>query len=440
MNRVYDILEQIKNTPKSSEKIEILKHVSPEMNNILKVIFDDTYNKNIRYNIKKLPDIHQVGNMTIEDQYMNFHGALQSLAKREITGNMAKEFITNIISSFNKQDQDILLSILDRNLKIGISENTVQKLFGTNHKFEVALAKKYHEVKVDIFDGKWFVSRKLDGVRCIAIIDLDNNTTEFYSRTGKPYKTLNELSCPVFDLLKPLKTGKYVLDGEVCIVDENGEEHFDKIMDEVTRKNHTVKNPCYIIFDFLKYEEFSNQKESDIFETRIQKLYTLFEIYGKTHDLTHSKIQALLQKKLQSQEQFDKWLKTSRENNWEGLMVRQNIPYVSGRQKSLLKIKEFNDAEYVVEGVHVGQMTYNEDGHKLFDVVTDLVINHKGTIVKVGSGISKSQRIEWFKDPSKIIGKTITVQYFEETKNKKTNEWSLRFPVLKYVYDSPRDC
>ena len=42
------------------------------------------------------------------------------------------------------------------------------------------------------------------------------------------------------------------------------------------------------------------------------------------------------------------------------------------------------------------------------------------------------------KDKSKIVGKTITVKYFEETTDEKGNP-SLRFPILVYVYENGRD-
>ena len=114
-------------------------------------------------------------------------------------------------------------------------------------------------------------------------------------------------------------------------------------------------------------------------------------------------------------------------------MLRKNAPYESGRTKDLLKIKKFQDEEYVVKGIINGKATYNENGAKEYDVVSALIIEHKDNEVFVGSGLSKEQRINWFSNPNEIIGKTITVQYFEETKDSKTNMYSLRFPVLKYV-------
>ena len=62
-----------------------------------------------------------------------------------------------------------------------------------------------------------------------------------------------------------------------------------------------------------------------------------------------------------------------------------------------------------------------------------LVVNYKGYKVKVGSGLTKEQRELWWNNPNLILGKIITVQYFEETTNKKDDSLSLRFPVLKEV-------
>jgi len=66
------------------------------------------------------------------------------------------------------------------------------------------------------------------------------------------------------------------------------------------------------------------------------------------------------------------------------------------------------------------------------------MVEHRGNIVRVGSGFSIEQRRLYHAEPSKIIGKTITVQYFEESKNQ-NGEYSLRFPVIKYVFDNERD-
>lgn len=121
-------------------------------------------------------------------------------------------------------------------------------------------------------------------------------------------------------------------------------------------------------------------------------------------------------------------------------MLRKNTYYQSGRTKDLLKVKKFFDAEYTVEGVECGSMTtaLPGQGNVTFEGVTRLLITHKGTRVGVGAGLSREQRIAWMNDPKLIVGKVITVKYFEETTNADGNT-SLRFPTLKVVHGAERD-
>ena len=70
--------------------------------------------------------------------------------------------------------------------------------------------------------------------------------------------------------------------------------------------------------------------------------------------------------------------------------------------------------------------------------VGNLVIEHKGNKVGVGTGLSLEQRKRWYTNPEEIVNHVVTIKYFEETQDQFGN-WSLRFPVLKAVYDGERD-
>lgn len=71
-------------------------------------------------------------------------------------------------------------------------------------------------------------------------------------------------------------------------------------------------------------------------------------------------------------------------------------------------------------------------------MVTNFHILHKGNDVSVGSGLSLEQR-RYYKDhQDELVGKTVTIQYFEETTDKDGN-MSLRFPTCKYIYENGRD-
>ena len=107
--------------------------------------------------------------------------------------------------------------------------------------------------------------------------------------------------------------------------------------------------------------------------------------------------------------------------------------------KNLLKCKKFFDAEYIVESVDFDKHRVIRDGKEVvMPMLAQAYITHKGYEVAVGSGWSQEQRIRYEANPEQLIGKTITVQYFEETKNQEGG-LSLRFPTVKHVYETGRN-
>ena len=70
-------------------------------------------------------------------------------------------------------------------------------------------------------------------------------------------------------------------------------------------------------------------------------------------------------------------------------------------------------------------------------MLSAVYIEHKGYSVKVGSGWTIEERQHYYKNPQKLIGSVITVQYFEETKNQNGGV-SLRFPTVKIIHGKER--
>ena len=154
--------------------------------------------------------------------------------------------------------KDLVFCILDKNLKTRTGADLINKAIPKCvPTFKVALANSYdkQKSKVDFNEQTWFASQKLDGVRCLAIVD-DKGKCNFYSRQGKTFDTLDTLKTEI----ESLNLRNMVFDGEICIVDDNGVEDFQGIMKEIKRKDHTIKNPKYKVFDYLMLEEFDNQE------------------------------------------------------------------------------------------------------------------------------------------------------------------------------------
>ena len=437
---MVNILKQIEQIGSILSKVELVKNLSVPQQDLLKEIYEDCYGSQMYY-IKKQPVTTFEGLETIENDYVTFRRALKDLAERKITGNNALNYITDIISLYTKEDQEFLIRILMKDLKIGLSKKGFENIFGknSNDEYEVSLALNLDKVKgVNVLDGTYFASRKLDGVRCVAICEVHNGeliSLELKSRQGKTFTTLDKLKPAIEKFICRNFEGMWVLDGEVCLVDENGDEHFDWIMKEINRKNHTIENPRYKLFDLIKGEDFFSGFGYTKFEDRYNELYETWTYYA--FDEEKELIQPVVQERITCQEDFDRWSQYVSNNGWEGFMLRKDVPYKGGRTKDLIKVKKFQDDEYIVIGYECGDVKYGTEIYK--DVVSNLHIIHKGNRVSVGSGISKEQRILWRKQPEKIIGKEVTIQYFEETVDSKTGMFSLRFPVLKHVYDKKRE-
>ena len=357
-----------------------------------------------------------------------FH-LLNDLNDRVYTGHDAIAMVNSFILQYPEYE-DLIFSIIDRNMELRASASVINKVIpGLIPTFDVALATKYESKFCDFDNEEWLASRKLDGVRCIIRKEGDKVTA--YSRQGNEFTTLQK----VLDDVK-LMPGDFVLDGEICLMDENGNEDFQGIMKQIKRKDHTIANPKYIIFDYLSLKEFDT-KEGDIkLSERIEELKG--EIY---HDGYYDTLSILDQVVIDNEQQLSDMITDADVNGYEGVMLRKNVGYEGKRSKNLLKCKKFFDAEYEVLDVDFDIHRIIRDGKEVKErMLSQVWIEHKGYRVAVGSGWNQAQRL-WYAGNymnESIVGKTITVQYFEETKNQEGGI-SLRFPTVKHVYENGRN-
>ena len=374
-------------------------------------------------------DLSEKG-LFVGKNYDNLWSLLDDLSNRLITGHNAIIAVQQFLKQHDEDQQKLILNIIDKDLKCGLSEVTINKVCGNIIKtYNVALADKFNSSK-HILTSDWVIERKLDGVRC-NVINKDG-IIKCYSRQGKEITTLSKL----IDELTGRLPDNTVLDGEVCLVDEKGLESFQGIMKEIKRKNHTIENPLLLAFDMLTLEEFENKKGNTIYTVRMERLkewYSLQDWDGVAKHLS------IVNYEVYSPETLEEWTKRVKDYNWEGLMFRKDTGYEGKRSQNLLKFKMFQDEEFKVLGVEEGdaQEVINGVAHKI-KCVGSLIIEYKGNKVNVGTGLSLEQRKRWHEHPEEIIGKTITVKFFEPTQNQ-DGSWSLRFPVLKAIYDNERD-
>ena len=406
-------------------------------NNTLETLFHYVYDYDKQYyvtsaNILK-KDLTEKG-LFAGKKYDNLWSLLDDLSNRVITGHQAIMAVQQFLKGlYNEKWEQLVLDIIDKDLKCGLSEVTINKVCGDIIKtYSVALADKFNPKKHTL-TSDWVIERKLDGVRC-NVINRDG-VIKCYSRQGKEITTLGKL----VNELQGRLPNNTVLDGEVCLVDENGLESFQGIMKEIKRKDHTIENPLLLAFDYLTLEEFESKKGTTPYTERMSILKEWYNLQKWDTQNKVAKHLSIINYEFFNLETLKEWDKRVKEYHWEGLMFRKDIGYEGKRTQNLLKYKMFNDAEYKVVGVEEGDSQELIDGKMVkIKCVGALVIEHKGNKVGVGTGLSLAQRKRWYKHPEEIVGKTITVKYFEETTDQNGNP-SLRFPVLKYIYEGDRE-
>lgn len=353
---------------------------------------------------------------------------LNALKDRQVTGHDAIGAVNTFIDKFPEYEE-LIHCIIDKDLKTRAGDKIINKAIPDHiPEFSVALADKYEPKLVDWKDS-WFVSRKLDGLRLIVVVD-ENGNSSFFSRTGKVFDTLDIVSGGI----KALGITNVVFDGELCLVDDDGNEDFQSIMKEIRKKDHTIPNPSYKIFDMISHDEFYSKKglKHKVYEHRYNNLLEVMR------ENTCVCLSVLAQEKIKDDNHFQEWVKKASDYGWEGVMVRANEPYKGKRSKDLLKVKKFFDDEYEVVDTEMGPFRYVLNGREQEEsMLSCVMIQHKDHIVRVGSGFSIEQRQEFYKNPKKILGKQITVQYFEETKNQ-DGGISLRFPTFKILHGLAR--
>ena len=425
LKELQEFVDKMKSTSSLLEKKVIIESIKD--NDFITNALYYTYNPYLKYYLTSKTCKKRTDLIDNDLDYPLFT-LLDALIDREYTGHDAIALVNGFVVN-NIQYRDLIYSIIDRNLEIRASESVINKVIpNLIPTFDVALATKYEPKFCDFENEMWLSSRKLDGVRCI--IRKEEGSVIAYSRQGNEFTTLQKVLDDVAKI-----PGDFVFDGEICKMDKDGAEDFQGIMKQIKRKDHTMEDPKYIIFDMLTLEEFDAKQGDTKFSDRINNLISDLEL-----KFVNNTLEVLEQFEVDSEESLMKDIDLAEEYGHEGVMLRKDVGYEGKRTKNLLKCKKFHDAEYIVESVDFKDHRVIRDGKEvLMSMLAQAYITHKGHEVAVGSGWSQEQRIRYEAHPEQLIGKTITVQYFEETKNQEGGI-SLRFPTVKHVYENGREC
>ena len=288
---------------------------------------------------------------------------------------------------------------------------------------EVMLAQKFsqHGSKIDY---PAYVQPKLDGVRCVAI--LEDGVCTLWTRTRKPITGVPHIARAIEQQFSGMRwparesclgyaysknrlvyTSRLVLDGELY-----QHEYKDKFEQIVSFVRQSVPK---IGHEVVEYHVYDVIEKWDVFAART---WTVEEL----------RLRAPLVRVVTTEvRSLDEVLSVDTEHRaagYEGTIVRQATGmYEAGRSMGLQKIKQFDDAEFEVTGVQAGRGRMSKCAIFTCSTVTGATF-----ACKMEGALDTLK--PYLANPDTVIGKKLTVRY-----QGLTNGGVPRFPIGVSVRD-----
>jgi DNA ligase-1 len=403
------LLDDLRGTSKPSEKQSVLGQYDSEMlRYLLRVSYDPFILLNVSIKPKEIPTPahHDLGEIFDEVR------ALLRFCQNSKSHKQNRERVMTVLEQLDEGSQQLLVGVLNKNWKVGISAKTVLKVFpDLINRFDVQLANTYDPDKAGHQLESYIISYKLDGLRCIALREssdeyYDKGKWTLYSRKGKEFLTVDHLK-PQLEVLYE-KQGWTFLDGELY---KHGLA-FEEIQGPVMAYTQgPVPEMEYHVFVAGSAEKFLAGKDPNHVDTP----------YGSVLDGTphiHYVNMGLI-----AASDIEQNLEAAFDQGYEGIMLRDpNQLYDYKRSNALLKLKKKlsgEDEGEVISDCVVESIEYNDNFPYIEDGVLKTerllnkiwVIQEDGTRCKVGSGFDLDFRRYYTEHPQELIGKIVEVKH-----------------------------
>ena len=416
LNILYDICKELQNTSSTIEKQNILKQY--RNNNLFKEVLQFLLDPMVVTGISKKKIDKKIDFVDSDDIKLWTYDIknLLNYLKEHNTGTDKDIIYCQRFLNYDNETNTFIKSIITKSLKLGIDVKTANKVYGKDFipVLNVMLGTSIEKCKIP--QGTWFsISQKLNGSRCFYY------KGKLYTRQGKIYTGCEHIIKDIKRLEEYFYKNNYVYDGELILKDRtlSDSEAFQKGVGIANSDKENKEELKLVIFDILNQKEFENGQSENTYKQRKDDLRCCRDVI-KSLNLSNIEIVPMFYEGT-DQSKIWKWLDYAEENDMEGVMINLDAPYECKRTKNLVKCKKFFDTD-------LRCIRIEEGNGKYANTLGAIVCDYKGNELRVGSGFTDEQRDYYWNNPNEIVGKTVTVKYKEETKNKSGGQ-SLQFPV-----------
>ena len=422
---MHSIIQELESNNSRLFKEDVIKREA-EANNIeffegCKLALDPL----VSFGVKQVPEATADGEGLT---WPAFKELTRKLINRSLTGHAARDAIIHCKDMATVDQWNMFYRrILIKDLRCGVSEKTINNVVKkVNKDFTIPVFKcmlahdsANHEKKLV---GEKLLDYKLDGVRVLAVYDIEADSVTMYSRNGKQFHNFGHIEKEIVDTLASKFTESMVLDGEMV------SSSFQALMKQVHRKDNVEATDAkFALFDVLTLKELKQGESKLGCWDRHQQLQDLLaDAKQDSNMFVVDKVECDFDTK-EGQKIFKEYNATAIEKGFEGIMIKdRNAPYESKRSHYMLKAKPF--IEVSLEVVATEEGTGRNEG-KLGALICEGTDDGKFIKVNVGSGLTDDNRDEFWASKEKLIGQIVEVRADAITKNQDAdNEWSLRFP------------
>lgn len=369
-----------------------------------------TYDYNKKFNVTNVPFVkheYEIELNTIFD-YLDYLSTLNG-ATDELKNNLS------ILSSIDAETNTLVNKIINKDLKCGASISTFKKYFKSLPVFEIMTCQKNIPKFLKLTKNReYFWSVKKNGTR-VHLTVLENSVESHLSRSGLEYPNFKIFDNDLIKLCKHIHEDFKIpypiyIDGESI----NPDERFEGLMSQIHRKYD-------VNMDGFKLHIFDTPIKNKLFFERQELLENVFKKYGPFESIEQLKHIRCNYNEEQLKQLSRKIVEEGNPKIDEGIVIKiADSPYeYKEHSKYWCKVKPTDTLDLEVLGFY-----YGKPGTKNEDVVGGLIVDYKGVEVRVGTGLSDQQRIEFLDNLPAII----EVEYKEVTP-----DGSLREPVLKSI-------
>ena len=378
------------------------------------------------FGVKQVPEKTDAGGQGLS--WANFLQLAEALYRRELTGNEAKDAI-KLGMDIATQDQwnGFYRRILIKDLRCGVSEKTVNKVLKKFKDiapvpvFECMLAQDSANHKQKMV-GKKIVQPKLDGVRCLTVIDYENKTVAQYSRNGHEFHNFTHITDYLSNFIEEFGRS-VVIDAEVVST------NFQALMKQARRKDDVdASDAKLMVFDIVPLVEFKQGKSSLGQRRRLNFLKNFENIFGDSGFIEILPWKEFDLDSLTDEIECQDYMREMVDAGYEGIMLKDpDAPYVCKRDTAWMKSKPFIEVSLSVVGYEEG--TGRNEG-RLGALICEGEDDGKTISVNCGSGFSDSDRGELWQGRDSLVGQVVEVRADAITQNQ-DGTYSLRFPRFK---------